>query len=116
MRKVLLFLCLMAAASATFGASNVLLWDDMSTNETGFSVERKPEACAGTGAFGIIGTVASNIATFADSTVTEGVTYCYRVRAAGLGGLFSGYSNTAERLVPFTAPAAPSGLKVQGGP
>jgi hypothetical protein len=99
-----------------FAASNVLTWDDMSTNETGFSVERKPEACTGLGAFGIIGSVAVNVNTFTDASVVEGVTYCYRVRATGGGGLFSAYSNSAERLVPFTAPAAPSGLTIQGGP
>ena len=118
MRKVLLFLCLMAAATAAFGASNVLDWDypAAETRETGFSIERKPEACTGSGAFGVIVTVGPNVLTHTDSAVVEGVTYCYRVRAAGPGGTFSEYSNLAGRLVPFTAPAAPSGLTVQGGP
>jgi len=98
-----------------FGASNVLLWDDMSTNETGFSVERKAEICTGPGAFAVIGAVSVNINTFTDNGVTEGQTYCYRVRAAGPGGLFSGYSNTAERLVPFSPPLAPSNLRATGG-
>jgi len=119
MRKLLLFLCLMASATAfAQAASNVLLWDYpvTETTETGFRIERKVQACIGTGAFTEIGTVGPNILTFTDSTVTAGLTYCYQVRASGPGGTFSGYSNTAERLVPFTAPVAPSNLRAAGGP
>ena len=83
MRK-LLFILLLLPLSA-FGASNVLTWDETSTNETGFRVERKAEACTGPGAFTEIGAVAANIVTFTDSGVVEGQTYCYRVRASGQG-------------------------------
>ena len=114
MRKILaVFLALVSMQA--MGASNVLLWDEASTNELGFSIERKPVACAATGTFVEIATVTQNITTYTDSSVVEGVTYCYQVRAFGPGGLYSGYSNTAERLVPFTAPIAPSNLRVQGG-
>ena len=106
---------LLASVVPAWAASNVLSWQDNSTNEANFHVERKAEACAGTGAFAEIATVGINVSTFNDTTVTEGVTYCYRVAASNPAGK-SAYSNTASRLVPFTAPAAPSGLGVAGGP
>lgn len=96
-------------------ASNVLSWQDNSTNEASFSIERKAEACAGPAPFTEIATTAANVTTFTDGTVTEGVTYCYRVAAANTAGK-SPYSNAVARTVPFTVPAAPSGLGVVGGP
>ena len=96
-------------------ASNVLTWADNSTNEALFNIERKAEACTGTGAFAEIVTVTANVTTFNDALVTEGLTYCYRVRATNAAGS-SAYSNTASRTVPFTVPVAPSGLGVTGGP
>ena len=106
---------LMAWASSAWGASNVLTWSDNSTNEANFHIERKAEACAGTGAFAEIATVGLNVSTFNDTAVTEGVTYCYRVTASNPAGK-SAYSNTASRTVPFSIPVAPSGLGVTGGP
>lgn len=108
-------LILVLAASPAWGASNVLTWTDNSTNEANFHIERKAEACTGTGAFAEIATVGINVSTFNDTQVTEGVTYCYRVAASNPAGK-SAYSNTAERTPPFSIPAAPSGLGVTGGP
>lgn len=113
--KKLLLAVLLCSASQVFAASNVLQWDDNSSNELNFNIERKAEACAGTGAFTEIATVPANAITYTDSPVTEGSRYCYRVAASNTAGK-SGFSNTVERLVPFTVPAAPGGLKVQGGP
>jgi len=116
--KRLLAILLSLFALQAFGASNILTWDEGvgGAPETGFSIERKAEACTGPAAFGALGTVTANILTFTDSTVAEGQTYCYRVRAAGPGGTFSGYSNTADRLVPFTVAPAPLNLQIKGGP
>ena len=102
-------------AAPSWAASNVLTWQDNSTNEANFYVERKAEVCAGTGAFAEIATVGSNVSTFNDTAVVEGVTYCYRVAASNPAGK-SAYSNLAGRTVPFTIPASPSGLGVSGGP
>lgn len=96
-------------------ATNVLTWQDASGNEANFHIERKAEACAGAAPFAEIATTGANIVTFTDAAVTEGVTYCYRVAASNPAGK-SAYSNTASRVVPFTIPAAPSGLGVTGGP
>ena len=115
--RVITMLALLAIAWATpaWAASNVLTWTDNSTNEANFNIERKAEACTGTGAFAEIATVGINVSTFNDTNVTEGVTYCYRVAASNPAGK-SAYSNTASRTVPFSIPAAPSGLGVTGGP
>jgi hypothetical protein len=79
---------------------NILDWVDNAADEQGFSVERKAEMCAGAAAFTIVVTVGANVTHYADSAVTEGATYCYRVRAYNAAGV-SAYSNTAERTVPI---------------
>jgi hypothetical protein len=109
---------LFGAATCTLAQAatqNVLTWQDNSANEQSFDIERKAVPCATAGTFTVLATVGANVVTYTDLAVTEGATYCYRVDAANTAGK-SGYSNTAERLVPFTVPAAPSVLGVTGGP
>lgn len=115
MLTVRLVLVFMLVASPVWAASNVLNWTDNSNNEANFNIERKAEACTGSAPFVEIATTGFNITTFTDASVQEGVTYCYRVAASNTAGK-SAYSNTASRTVPFTVPAAPSGLGVIGGP
>ncbi|MEQ1758998.1 MAG: fibronectin type III domain-containing protein, partial [Vicinamibacterales bacterium] len=79
-----------------------LTWIDGSSTETGFHIERS----TGAGAWTEIGTVASDVTTYADTTVASETDYSYRVRAANVGGL-SGYSNVATVT---TTPATPTGL------
>src|SRR3989304_3668285 len=102
-------------ATPAWAASNILTWADASNNEANFHIERKAEVCTGPAPFAEIATTGANIVTFTDAAVSEGVTYCYRVAASNTAGK-SAYSNTASRTVPFTVPAAPSGLGVVGGP
>jgi titin len=112
MRRVILAAgILLASAAPTWGAQNVLTWTDNSTNEQTFNIERKAEACAGALPFTPLQSVGANVTTFTDTTVTEGLTYCYRVNASNTAGA-SAWSNTAARTVPFTVPTAPSGLLV----
>jgi len=54
-----------------------LSWIDRSTNETGFSIERK----TGTGSYVLLGTVDANSTSFEDNTVSSDYTYTYRVWA-----------------------------------
>lgn len=115
MRRLAFYFLFLLLAAPAWAASNVLTWTDNSTNEANFNIERKAEACAGTGAFVEIATTGFNVTTFTDAAVTEGVTYCYRVAASNTAGK-SAFSNTASRTVPFTVPAAPSGLGATGGP
>ena len=102
-------------ASPAWAASNVLTWTDNSPNELNFNIERKAETCAGALPFAALASVGTNVTTYTDSAVIEGATYCYRVSASNTAGV-SAFSNTASRTVPFTVPAAPSGLGVVGGP
>ena len=102
---------LLLVSVPAWAAQNILTWTDNSTNELSFNIERKAEACTGTLAFAPLASVGTNITTYTDSAVVEGVTYCYRVNASNTAGV-STYSNTASRTVPFTIPATPSGLGV----
>lgn len=112
MRLIALLLLLPLVAIAQPAPRNVLLWDDASTNEANFHIERKQDACGTSATFAEIATVGANIATFTDNQVQEGLTYCYRVRASNPGG-FSAYSNEAGRTVPFVIPGTPTNLRIQ---
>ena len=75
-----------------------LSWSDNSSNETGFSIERK------TGAFGAYGEIyqpGANTANYSDNTVLPSTTYFYRVRAFNASG-YSDYSNEAPVVTPAT--------------
>ena len=101
---------LMAAMSGNFV---VLNWQDVSTNEIQFYVER----CQGTGCASFIGVGASDadITTWTDYNAAAGQSYTYRVRAWNSDG-FSGYSNNAAIITPggiLAPPPAPSNLVSQ---
>lgn len=59
-----------------------LTWQDNSSNETGFEIQRRP----GGGAWGGLATTGVNATSHTDQTVTTGQTYGYRVRACNAGG------------------------------
>lgn len=86
-RLVALALALPAASAV---AQITLTWDDNSTDETGFKIERSDNG----GAFAQITTVIANTSTYTDTTVTGGNVYSYRVRAYNSIG-DSDYTNTA---------------------
>ena len=104
---------LVLMAAPVFAGQNIVTWQDNSTTEIAFHIERKTEACTGSGAFVEIATVGTNVTIYTDTAVVEGSTYCYRLAASNATGK-SAYSNTAGRTVPFTLPfpAAPSNLQV----
>src|SRR2546428_403995 len=75
-----------------------LSWTDMSSNEDGFSLERK----TGTGGtYAQIATVGANVTSYTDSdpNLTGGTTYCYQVQAFNTAG-GSPYSNEACGTTP----------------
>ena len=76
-----------SAQAAQLGLS----WSDNSVDEDGFLVERR-EASAG--AFTQIALLGPNVATYLDSTVAAGGSYCYRVGAFNSVGM-SAYTNEA---------------------
>ena len=67
----------------------ILSWIDKSTNETGFSIERK----TGTGSYVLLGTVDENVTSFEDNTVSSDYTYTYRVWANSYFGNSTASSN-----------------------
>lgn len=83
-----------AALQATVAGSSVSLsWQDASTGESEYVVER---ADARRDGFRVIAKLAENAATYNDADLSRGW-YRYRVRAyASMTGQYSPYSNTAE--------------------
>ncbi|WP_417908499.1 M6 family metalloprotease domain-containing protein [Candidatus Electronema sp. PJ] len=78
-------------ATAVKGRRINLAWADNSSNETGFKIERSLNQSSWTQ----IATTGANIRTYANSSLTIGTTYYYRVRAYNGSGN-SAYSNTAS--------------------
>src|SRR5206468_3672121 len=83
-----------------------LSWSDV-TGETGFKIERSLD---GTTGWTQIGTTATNVVTYNDTTAAAGTQYFYRVRATDAGG-DGAYSTVANAT---TFPAAPTGLATSG--
>ncbi len=73
-----------------------ITWWDMSSNETGFQVERKTGS---KGSWSRIATPAANVSTLDDRTVVRGTRYYYRARAVNLAGT-SAYSNEITAVGP----------------
>jgi chitodextrinase len=82
----------LTAATASKSQIN-LAWEDKSTNEAGFKIER----CQGAGCtnFSQIATTAANAQTFNNTGLSPSTVYRYRVRAFN-GPENSGYSNEAQ--------------------
>jgi len=91
----------------------ILAWDDNSTDEDYFELERK----IGAGAFALLATLPANTTTYTDRTILSATTYTYRVRAVnGIGP--SGYSNELVVLINFVGSViqgpVPTGNSVTG--
>ncbi|MBC7784592.1 MAG: DNRLRE domain-containing protein, partial [Burkholderiales bacterium] len=79
-----------AVATANGSASIVLTWNDNSTDETNFRIERR----TGSGAYATLTTVSAGVTTYTDTSIAGGTTYTYRVFAYNVNGS-SGASNEA---------------------
>ena len=73
-----------------------LSWQDNSTNETGFEVER---ATGSGGTFSKLATVGANVLAYTDSSPSASTNYCYRVRAFNSAGA-SAYTASACATTP----------------
>ncbi len=82
-------------------------WNDNSTNETGFHVQRSSDGVN----FALIATLGAGTRSFVDVTVLARSSYYYRVRAFNSAGA-SAYSSAVSVTTPDTAsvPAAPSSI------
>ena len=92
-------------ASAVSSSQINLAWQDNSSNELNFKVERSTNGTT----FAEIAVPAAGSTTYSDSGLAVGTTYSYRVRASNSVGN-SPYSNTASASTSSGAPAAPSNL------
>jgi formylglycine-generating enzyme required for sulfatase activity len=91
-----------------------LEWDDMSTNEDGFIIERK---IASADSFSAIHTNPANNNTYTDNQVYQLTDYQYRVKAYNIWGE-SGYSNVVNASTPQYSPfemvSVPAGIFTMG--
>jgi hypothetical protein len=94
------------AATAVAEDQIDLTWQDNSTDEDSFDIQRK----TGSGSFATIATVDANVTGYSDTGLTPDTTYTYRVRAVN-GSLTSGWSNeNSATTLPPEPPVAPSDL------
>jgi fibronectin type 3 domain-containing protein len=94
------------SATASSKVKITLRWSDRSNDEQGFRIERR----MGDGAWAEIAQVRANVKVFANTALSPGTTYTYRVLAHNASGV-SSYSNEASattRGSAVTKPAAPS--------
>jgi Zn-dependent metalloprotease/outer membrane protein W len=82
-----------------------LAWVDNATNETGYKVERSSDGVT----FTQIAQLGVNTTSYANTSLTAGTTFHYRVRAYEGTANLSGYSNVATTTT-FPPPPAPSNL------
>jgi hypothetical protein len=67
-----------------------LTWNDQSTNELGFKIERKVDG----GNYILLATVGTNVTSYQDVNLSLNSSYTYRVNAYNSAGNSSGYSNS----------------------
>ena len=80
-----------------------LTWNDNSTNETGFKIERM----SGTGIYSVIGTVNANVSTFSDIGLTKSTVYFYRVNSFNAEGNSINYTNIVNFEIKNSSPIIP---------
>jgi hypothetical protein len=104
-----------ASASKNSDYSITLTWQDNSTVETGYRIERKENSGSGFGAYTEIGTVPASITTFTDdassnpgNTPYPDRSYQYRVRAYNSIGNSATYSE--DPVIQYTTPDVPSNI------
>jgi hypothetical protein len=87
-------------ASATSPTQVTLVWQDTSSVEDGFQIERRGGSSAD---FSQIGVVGANSTSYIDTNVLSNTAYAYRARAFNGTGT-SDYSNEASVITPATSP------------
>ncbi len=105
---------ILAATGAVSAAQLTLTWQDQSSNEDGFRIERRTGT---SGTFAQIAAVGRNVTTHTDSTVAVATSYCYRVSAYNGAGS-SPASNVAcgTPTGPTVTIAATTPIATEAGP
>ena len=97
-------------AATAAGTTRInLSWQDNSSTESGFQVERRSGALP----FAPLAVVAANTTTYPDTGLAPDTVYTYRVRVALASGL-TGYSNEASARTAPLSPGAPTFLTAEG--
>lgn len=96
-------------ATPTTPSQVVLTWVDLSTNESGFQLERGSSA---TGTFTKLADLPATTTTYTDNGLADATAYCYRVRALNAAGA-SAYTEAVCVTTPLAPPAEPGGLTAQ---
>ena len=81
------------AASAISETEIDLTWNNISSSESGYYIERKTGSG---GTYSQIASLAANSTSYSDSSLTKATTYYYRVLCWAAGGLLSEYSSEAS--------------------
>ena len=99
-----------STANPTSGLA--LAWVDQATNANGYRVDRSTDGVS----FGTVAQLGSSAVSYADSGLSAGSTYYYRVSAYNSAGT-SSYSNvaTGQTQAPSSAPSAPTNPKPTNG-
>ncbi len=87
-------------ATAASPSNISISWTDNATGEDGYKIERK----TGSGSYNQMTTSAANTTSYADSGLTDGTTYTYRVRAYNTIPADSFYSNEASTATLLNPP------------
>jgi len=91
-------------AELQFGPLYTLLnWEDVSTAELGYIIERK----TGSGVFANLVQLGANVTAYNDSLVAQNTSYSYRVYAYNAAGNSDQYSNVVSIITP-TVPTIPT--------
>ena len=92
-----------------------LTWQDNSSNELGFIIERKTGDSASVAPFAVLDTLAADLASFIDSTLADTTTYTFRVKAFN-EFIESDYSNVASVTTILSTVEAPTSLTASLSP
>ena len=93
-------------AVAASGSTVSLAWNDASTNETGFKIERSPDGVA---AWTRVAIAPAESTSFTDASLAAGTTYFYRIFSYNSAGN-STLSSVAQATTTGTVPAAATSL------
>jgi hypothetical protein len=96
-------------ATTTSSSQINLAWNDTSSNETGFKIERKTGAG---GTWSQIATTGASVSTYTNTGLSASTQYFYRLRANNASGdsAYSNEANATTQAPPPTVPAAPSNM------
>ena len=92
--------------SRVTASSVTLTWNDTSSNETGFVVERSTTSA--TNGFSGVATPVPNSTTWTDASVTSNLQYWYRVKATGLASNDSAFTTAVGIWTLLQTPSTPT--------